>query len=288
MALERAWDLTDARPAGIRSGVARMMAALMTASGERQGADRWLRRLEAVVSEPMTLRNREWLAAVRTRHGLANQRDLRTLDAWRHTYDYYGESLDALPDTSVRARLHEYEHLLTMLEATGQWQSVLDIGGIVLRASDPLRNWYRVRALFAQAVALHALGRPGEADDLCTKALVLGEEGSFVRVYLDGSPMRLQLLRRALERADTRASAERVFAAAAHLDTGESVASLTSRQVDVLREVARGHSNAEIAERLGVSLPTVKTHLRTIFARLGVKSRTAAVVEGRRIGVVER
>ena len=52
---------------------------------------------------------------------------------------------------------------------------------------------------------------------------------------------------------------------------------LTPRQKDLLRLVAAGHINTQIARRLGISEGTVRTHLENIYERLGVSSRTAAV-----------
>ena len=52
---------------------------------------------------------------------------------------------------------------------------------------------------------------------------------------------------------------------------------LTPRQNDLLRLVAAGHTNIQIARRLDISEGTVRTHLENIYARLGVSSRTAAV-----------
>ena len=57
-----------------------------------------------------------------------------------------------------------------------------------------------------------------------------------------------------------------------------SVAPLTPRQTGLLRLVADGHTNAQIARRLGVSDGTVRTHLENIYGRLQVSSRTAAVL----------
>ena len=51
---------------------------------------------------------------------------------------------------------------------------------------------------------------------------------------------------------------------------------LTAREIDVLQLVADGLSNAEIADRLVLSERTVHAHLRSIFDKLGVNSRTAA------------
>jgi DNA-binding NarL/FixJ family response regulator len=52
---------------------------------------------------------------------------------------------------------------------------------------------------------------------------------------------------------------------------------LTPRQKDLLHLLAAGHTNAQIARRLGLSEGTVRTHLENIYGRLNVSSRTAAV-----------
>ena len=51
---------------------------------------------------------------------------------------------------------------------------------------------------------------------------------------------------------------------------------LTSREVEVLRLVATGLTNREIGDRLGVSPRTIDAHLRSIYSRLGVATRSAA------------
>jgi DNA-binding NarL/FixJ family response regulator len=55
------------------------------------------------------------------------------------------------------------------------------------------------------------------------------------------------------------------------------VPELTPRQIHLLRLLAAGHTNSQIARRLGISEGTVRTHLENIYERLGVSSRTAAV-----------
>ena len=66
----------------------------------------------------------------------------------------------------------------------------------------------------------------------------------------------------------------------AYLDTQRRrhpVPRLTARQKDLQRLLAAGHTNAQIARRLGISEGTVRTHLENIYDRLSVSSRTAAV-----------
>jgi LuxR family maltose regulon positive regulatory protein len=58
---------------------------------------------------------------------------------------------------------------------------------------------------------------------------------------------------------------------------------LTERELEVLRLIARGASNQEIAERLVVTLNTVKKHTSNLFGKLGVASRTQAIVRAREL-----
>jgi two-component system, NarL family, nitrate/nitrite response regulator NarL len=62
---------------------------------------------------------------------------------------------------------------------------------------------------------------------------------------------------------------------------------LTSREREVLKLVAGGHSAPEIAERIHLSPATVKSHLQAIYEKLGVADRAAAVAEGMRRGFLE-
>lgn len=64
----------------------------------------------------------------------------------------------------------------------------------------------------------------------------------------------------------------------------QPVESLTDREVEVLRLVARGLHNKEIAQRLHVSVRTIETHLGNIFGKLSVDSRTEAILVGLRQG----
>ena len=66
----------------------------------------------------------------------------------------------------------------------------------------------------------------------------------------------------------------------------EPPAELTEREYEVLRLMAQGHSNAEIAERLFISVNTVKTHSANLFAKLDVRRRTQAVSRARELGWV--
>ena len=81
---------------------------------------------------------------------------------------------------------------------------------------------------------------------------------------------------------------EAAVRAGARLDFGAQNGgrTLTRRELSVLRLVAHGLGNKEIASELGISTHTVKYHLASLLAKLGVHSRTEAVTIGLRRGLV--
>lgn len=73
----------------------------------------------------------------------------------------------------------------------------------------------------------------------------------------------------------------------AKLAAGVSSDPLTPRELEVLQLLAQGYSNKEIATRLFISEPTVKTHLRSVFSKLDVLSRTEAIAVASQRGLVK-
>jgi len=73
---------------------------------------------------------------------------------------------------------------------------------------------------------------------------------------------------------------ERVVRPASGAGEGQTVGQLTSRETEILRLAARGMSNKDIAEKLFLSLRTVKSHLTNIFNKMGCSCRTEAVIKG--------
>ena len=59
---------------------------------------------------------------------------------------------------------------------------------------------------------------------------------------------------------------------------------LSERELDVLRLICVGKSNQEIADDLFIALDTVKRHINNIYGKLGVRRRSQAIIESRRLG----
>jgi DNA-binding NarL/FixJ family response regulator len=74
---------------------------------------------------------------------------------------------------------------------------------------------------------------------------------------------------------------------AAHLAEHYSDESLTSREIEVLREIAGGNRNRDIAGKLFITEETVKVHIKHIMEKLGASDRTQAVAIGVRRGIIQ-
>jgi LuxR family maltose regulon positive regulatory protein len=135
-----------------------------------------------------------------------------------------------------------------------------------------------------RAVAESNLGNTEFATQAMSEALELGATEGFVRSFLDEGPSVLPLLQHAARESGSNQRYARTLLDAAgivpeQLAPIESEESriLSRRERDVMRLVASGLSNRDVGDTLFISEETVKTHLRRIFEKLGVSSRTQAV-----------
>jgi LuxR family maltose regulon positive regulatory protein len=135
------------------------------------------------------------------------------------------------------------------------------------------------RSRYAESMA--SLRRAGHVADTFGCALVLAEPEDYVRTFVDeGAPM-APLLSEAAKRGPAPSYARRLLAA---LGVGESrmvptqdlVEPLSERELDVLRLLETHLNGPDIARELVVSVNTLRTHTKNIYAKPGVSSRRAA------------
>jgi LuxR family maltose regulon positive regulatory protein len=146
------------------------------------------------------------------------------------------------------------------------------------------------------ALALEALGQSGEADAALAQALFLARPEGYMRLFLDlGWPL-YELLERSAASAPFAGDYVRDLLTAFRQEReavplmptlAETLADpLTERELEILHLLAEGLSNKEIGDRLVVAPSTVKQHLKNIYGKLGVHSRTQAVARGRELALL--
>ncbi len=145
--------------------------------------------------------------------------------------------------------------------------------------------------LMLAAVSLR-LGRESEAVEFLDKAVAYAADSDCRRLLVDTHPDVGALLPLAVRRAnkmglDLRLPAELTGDNGVLTEVVPEEA-LTAREREVLELVGEGISNREIAERLYVSVGTVKRHTHNIYRKLGVSNRTQAMVRSQELGLVGR
>ena len=181
-------------------------------------------------------------------------------------------------------RLEEAEELLMKLHGFAQKN------GLVAR---------EIEILALASLANQAQGNPTEALAELESALTLAEPGGFIRVFVDEGPPMARLLYKALDREFEPKYVRRLLAAfpvAEPMDTdlmkfrghpSELIEPLSERELEVLQRLAEGLTNREIADRLFLSLNTIKVHTRNIYGKLGVNNRTQAVARAGDLGLLD-
>ena len=153
-----------------------------------------------------------------------------------------------------------------------------------------------------EAAVAEASGRRAEARGALEKAIALAAPGGYVRRFVDDgeriahllplvrtvAPAFVNTLIAAFADGPTAGSARPAAGGAALWEDadGRLLESLTLRELDVLRLMAQGASNADIAASLTVTVGTAKWHVGHILGKLGATSRTQALVRAQRLGLV--
>lgn len=163
-----------------------------------------------------------------------------------------------------------------LAEALGALEQV----GALCRRCGYARHLITVLLLGAQA--LDGLGRKTEATRWLEEAVRSGAPEEYVQAFLDEAPALQRLL--PAVRSVAPAFVDRLLPARDHGSKG--LEGLTEREVELLRLVAAGLSNEAMAKQLYISLTTVKWHVRNIYDKLGVHSRTQAVARARELGLL--
>jgi LuxR family maltose regulon positive regulatory protein len=201
----------------------------------------------------------------------------------------------------------EVLYLTRVLIGLGKFDEALNlVGRMIAPVEASQRHGILIELLVLKALALHGKGETVSALEALTRAIQLAEPEGYVRLFIDtGDPM-VSLLQQAVRRGLRPDYSARLLAASGAPGIGktgkavarqtmgvdgpsswpDSVERLSERELEVLRLMADGLTNQQIADRLVVSLNTIKTHVKNIIAHLGVQNRTQAVTRARELGLL--
>ncbi|MGE5122989.1 MAG: LuxR C-terminal-related transcriptional regulator, partial [Acidobacteriaceae bacterium] len=154
---------------------------------------------------------------------------------------------------------------------------------------------YLISVLIWQALALHALNQETQALAAFKRALSLAEPEGYKRTFINMGPRLIPLLQLA---EAARVRPEYVATLSALVKIGGKkplvkevpahalVEPLSVREMDVLRLLAQGFPDKKIAESLVIARETVHKHLKNIYGKLDVHSRSEAIARAREAGLL--
>jgi LuxR family transcriptional regulator, maltose regulon positive regulatory protein len=184
----------------------------------------------------------------------------------------------------------EFLGLLRLLIAQGDHNASLALSKRLLQQAETGKRMGRViEILVLQALIFHGRKETEQALAVLKRALSLARPEGYVRTFVDeGEPM-VRLLHLARSRqieTDYVTALLSIFektTCPVQLPPKPLSEPLTARELEVLKLIEAGYSNQEIAEKLVISIPTVKRHISNIYTKLDVSSRTQALSIGKEL-----
>jgi LuxR family transcriptional regulator, maltose regulon positive regulatory protein len=188
----------------------------------------------------------------------------------------------------------EFLALLRLLLAQGDHDAALALSMRLLQKAETGKRRGRViEVLVLQALIYQGRKEIDQALAVLKRALSLARSEGYVRTFVDeGEPMARLLHLARSRQIETEYVTDLLSVVERTIDPAQSPSKLTAehltrREVEVLQLIKTGCSNQDIADRLVISLPTVKRHISNIYTKLGVESRTQAVAIGKELKIFE-
>ena len=277
------------------------LGQVLAARGDLNGALDLVEQAEAAAQRYLSPRNLREIAGYRVLLWL-QQGNLSAAAEWAATY-----TREAGPD---RPRLTAYDYdrfaLAQALIAQGQLEAARDAVRQLLHDAEATGHGsFVIWSLVLQALILHAQGDQTAALASLQRALALAAPQGYIRIFVNhGAPI-AALLREAHARGIVPAYVEKLLHACARAEgqglrteynapqssvlgpqSSTLVEPLSARERDVLRLLANGMDNAQIARALAIAVSTVKAHINHIFGKLGVHSRLEAVLRAQELNLL--
>jgi ATP/maltotriose-dependent transcriptional regulator MalT len=275
------------------------LARAYLAQGKHNEAFATLSHIDEIARVHPSLQSSALISAWRTRFHLT----LGDVDAAAHWAKHQGLSIETLPADLADLASHEMTSMTFARLAIEQGQAKATLPlleHLLANAAKAHRTTSALELLLIQSQAYEAIGQREQALTLLKQAIKRAEPERYIRLFLDeGIPLikllvylretspehqvYLQLLLAALPEHETAQPAGKEE----HFQRSQPLIDpLSERELEVLRLIAAGASNEEIAEQLVIALGTVKRHVSNILGKLTVSSRTQAVARAQALALL--
>ncbi|GCE48784.1 LuxR family maltose regulon positive regulatory protein [Thermosporothrix hazakensis] len=205
---------------------------------------------------------------------------MEKLDAvaeWARTLPFSPD--DALVYTHELTYLIQAEALLA-ISAYQQAEELLRRLLAIVEPAGHMRSAIQARTLLA--LLYQTRGQREEAIVTLARALQAAEPEGYKRVFVERGAKLIPLLQRVALQGVTPTYVQQLLSLFSEVQRNEG-SLLSERELDVLRLIAAGKSNQEIAQAFVLTVSTVKSHLNNIYTKLGVHSRTQAIARAQEL-----
>ena len=206
----------------------------------------------------------------------------------------------------IQSRMRQYEYLVLarlLIAEKRPTEALALLDGVLPTMERRGRIGRVIEIQVLRSLAFQALGDVAQAMDALERALSLAEPGGYVRMFVDAGEPVGELLRQAAARGIAVEYANRLLAAVGGetKDEGQKtdadsspvprpssslVEPLSEREIEVLRLLTTSLSSTEIAEELVISVNTVRSHVKSIYAKLDVHSRYKALARAKELNLL--
>ncbi len=280
------------------------LARIKRATGDWAGAQEAIETARSLALRSESTELDDHVVELQHGHLLVAQGDLEGARRWAERRGLDPDVPTALPigpdEPFAERRLRKYElgvlaRLFLLGDQTAEALVLLELLLAEARSLD--RTDLIINFQILRALAFQSAGEYRDAMSSLAEALSLAEPGNYVRVFVDEGPAMAALLRRAASRGVSPTYNARLLEAFEgsgavpqdewqHPRPQPLIEPLSEREMDVLRLLASGMSNPEIAESLYIAVSTVRSHCKSIYAKLDVHKRWDAVQRAQELGLL--
>jgi LuxR family maltose regulon positive regulatory protein len=263
-----------------------VLARIRQAQNDIDGALAALDAADAVAAIMGVAEVKDWINALRTQAWLTRG-DRGDIEA---AFDWAGHYRGPINDVVYPGVPQALAHVWLVQQEPDKALPLIDHA---LQSAQAVgRQGNAVHLLALKAVVQHAQGNPEQALATLGQALELAEPEGYVRAFVDERAPMARLLRRLLTRWPASEYVRQLLdelgepALVEKPSAAPLIERLSEREVQVLRLIADGATNREIADELVLTVNTVKRHISNIFGKLEVSNRTQAIARARQLDLL--